>query len=233
MKTWPIYMMLQNQFAYGDSHSAPSPSTQIQNEEAARYFDRLMANPSMIGHLGRVPQTALLIGPGGPYEVLALGPHLPAELTILTSHEPEGEAFRSGNLNVHREMGDMHDMPMQSGHYDIVFSSNVLEHALAPYCALMEARRVATVGGIGYFVLPSFEGDEGGVGPFHLHCLDRRVWTELLRKTGWALAEAFEQPGVQPHATKSYTHYRCVAAAPPDPHHRVLSELITFKATQP
>jgi SAM-dependent methyltransferase len=233
MKTWPIYLMLQNQFAYGDSHSAPSPSTQIQNEEAARWFDLLMANPGRIGNLGRRPERALLIGPGGPYEVQSLGPHLPNPLTILTSHEPEVEVFRASGMDIYREVGDMHDMPMASGHYDIVFSSNVLEHALAPYCALMEARRVATPGGIGYFILPAFEGDEGGVGPFHLHCLDERVWRELLRKTGWTVADAFFQPGVQPHATKGYTHYRCVASSPPEPHDRVLKELITFKATNP
>jgi SAM-dependent methyltransferase len=224
MKTWPIYMLLQNQFAYGDSHSAPSPSSDIQNEEAARYLDRIRAERSI--------SSALIVGPGGPYEVMALGPHLPSPLTVLTSHGPECMPLRTMTPPVAVEVGDMHEMPFQSGVFDLVFSSNVLEHALAPYCALMEARRVLKPNGIGYFILPSFEGDEGGVGPFHMHCLTQQVWTELLRKTGFALSDAFVQPGVQPHATKSYTHYRCIAVAPPYPHDRVLSELITYKATQ-
>lgn len=229
MRTWPIFMMLQNQLAYGESRSAPSPSTGIQNEEAARYFDAMRADPNRIGHLGRPAERALLIGPGGPYEVMALAPHLP-ELTVITSHEPERDVLRRIEPPLRVETGDMHDMPLGSGVYDIVFSSNVLEHSLAPYCALMEARRVTTTGGVGYFVIPAFDGDEGGVGPFHLHCLDQKVWTELLRKTGWALADAFRQPGVDGRHT--YVHYRCVASAPPAPHDRILNELVTFKATQ-
>ena len=225
MKTWEIYLKLQNEFAYGDSHSAPSPSSEAQNEEAARYFDRIRRE--------RMFQGSLIIGPGGAFEVNALAPHLPQPLWVLTSHGPEVEQLRAACTSpVSVEGGDMHAMPFQNGAFDIVFSSNVLEHALAPYCALMECRRVLRSGGIGYFIMPSFEGDEGGVGPFHLHCLSQPVWMELLRKTGFSIADALVQPGEQPASTKSYTHYRCVATAPPPPHDRVLSELVTYKATR-
>jgi hypothetical protein len=55
---------------------------------------------------------------------------------------------------------------------------------------------------------------------------------ELLRKTGFAVADAFVQ-AVNLPSIKSYTHYRCIATSLPPPHDRVLSELTTHKAPRP
>lgn len=222
MKTWPIYMRLQAEAAYGQKHSGPSLSTQAQDAEVARFLDAWRA---------RERRSALIIGAGGPEEVAALAPHLPSEmLWALTSHGPEADAIEASHPGVTVCRGDMHDTPLPTSAFEVVFSANVLEHALAPYCALMEARRVIREGGLGYFVIPSFEGDEGGVGPFHLHCLTEPVWQVLLRKCGFAFSDVYPQPGAHPASLKTYTHYRCTAVPLQWPHDRILSDLIAYKA---
>lgn len=124
---------------------------------------------------------------------------------------------------------DMHDMPYMSGSFDRVIASNVLEHAFAPYCALMEIRRVLKPGGEAHLAMPSFDGPESGVGPYHLHCLDRPVWQELMRKCGLELEQyAFETGVFMP--TSGYHVFHVRAGTPPTPHDTVLQKLITFHA---
>jgi SAM-dependent methyltransferase len=222
MKSWPIFLKLQNELAYGDTISS-STVNDVHAGIAAGYVARVRADKDLA--------RSLVIGPGGPSEVRALEPHLVPPLHVMTAHQPELEIIRRECPHAVTELGDIHDMPYKSGVMGIVYASNVLEHAFAPYIALMECRRVLVAGGVGYFVLPEFEGRDGGRGPFHLHCLNQEVWGEMLRKTGFILADVIKVRGTE-DPIGSYTHYRCIASLPPHPHLKILEELVTLKASQ-
>jgi SAM-dependent methyltransferase len=219
VKTWPIYLRLQTDHAYAEG----MPQADLARS-AGEYIERVGRDRPISG--------SLVIGPGGPDEVRALRGRVAGNLHVLTAYDVEAGVIRSANVpDVHVDVGDIHNMPFQHEVFSFVHASNVLEHSLAPYIALMECRRVLKPGGIASFVLPSFEGREGGRGPFHLHCLTREVWSELLHKTGLEIADVYEEPGAE-DPTAHYTHFRCVALAPPHPHELVLAEVTAFKAMQ-
>lgn len=222
LRSWPIYLGLQNATAYGDAAPNPGPAAGAI-DEIARGLVARRPRPDLA--------RSLVVGPGGPSELLSLLPALPRPVHALTAHEPEARAIHAAlGGEVSAEVGDMHEMPFESGVFGLVYASNVLEHAIAPYAALMQVRRVLADGGTAVLVMPDFEGREGGRGPFHLHCLDRRVWEELLWKCGLPIAETIEQPGGSGEG--GYVHYRCVAAAPPRPHDDVLAALVELRRTQ-
>ena len=209
-KTWPIYLSLQTTMAYPNGPSGPTLNTE-KAESIAKSW--LLEHP--------VQGPSLIVGPGGPHEITALVDVLPPPLSVLTAHAPEREIIERAIVHV----GDMHATPFPAKSFECVFSSNVLEHALSPYVALLECRRILRDGGIAYFIMPSFDGHQGGVGDFHLFCLDERVWRELLRKTGFELLDTERQDGLPPQEDSYYIHYRCRAVAPPAPHDRVLAEV--------
>ena len=220
MKAWPIYVDLQNRVAYGDGIATPD-SHNVNAAIACEYLDRVRAE--------RPLASGLIVGPGGPSEVASFRGHVD-RLTAMTMHAPEYEAMFAQRSGAVVCMGDMHDMPFQAGVFDVVYAANVLEHALAPYCALIEVRRVMVAGGIGYFVMPSFAGRDGGRSPFHLHCLDQKVWTELLRKVGLPVASVEDVVGgADPDHT--YVHYRCIAGEVTRPFDALMNEITTLRAT--
>lgn len=171
--------------------------------------------------------------PGAP-RVLLVGPSLNEpglfpgfRVRAIVPRESDAEALRG--IGVEADVGDVHDMPYASASFEAVFASNVLEHSVAPYVALMEIRRVLGEGGEARLVMPTFELREGGRGPFHLHCLDRRVWEELLRKTGLPPAEVALEQASEGAPGEGYLMFRCAAARPPGPHGRVLDEIRAIK----
>lgn len=183
---------------------------------------------------GGVGQGTLVIGPGGPEEIGVLRPRVPNPVTALTVFPGEVGRIHGVYPDVETLVGDMHDMPFSAGRFETVFSSNVLEHSFAPYVALTECRRVLKSGGQATFVLPSFVGVEGGAGPYHLHCLTREVWCELLRKTGFVVERApivrtvwdeITELEAQPH----YVQYYCRAVEPPWPHDELLRRVDEYK----
>lgn len=212
LPSWPIFMKLQASIAYGESLASSGDTTAV-----TEYLARLRKDKAI--------RRSLIIGPGDEKEVRALAPFL-GELCALTLHPPEAAAIRIANVDV----GDIHNMPYQNGVFDFLFASNVLEHAFAPYVALMECRRVLASDGIAYFIMPSFAGAEGGTNPFHLHCLTRQVWTELLRKCGLALTDVVVEQG-QVDDNAHYLHFRCAVTDPPHPHNAILQELRTLKGS--
>lgn len=221
LSTWPIYLKLQAQYAYAEGPATANPDTSTTNREAGEYAQRMAA----VRAAGR----SLLIGPGGTDEVLAFRGKVEGELHVLTAYEPEAQAIGQRIETVCVSVGDMHDMPFETGAFGFLHAANVLEHAFAPYIALTECRRVLRDGGCANFVLPSFEGEHGGHGPFHLHCLTRDVWIELLHKTGLEVADTWRQEGVV-DPTAHYIHYRCIAVTPPHPHDKLRNEIISHKA---
>jgi SAM-dependent methyltransferase len=220
---WDLYMQLQTTMAYGGTSASSSSSPAATAATLRAVLKNLTSKP-----------LALIIGPGGtPAEVQAIRARLGGafSLVVLTAHAPEIDTIRAACPDVAIFLGDIHDMPFPSGTFAYLFNSNVLEHCFAPYIALLECRRVLIAGGRTHFVLPTFAGREGGKGPFHLHCLDEAVWSELLRKTGLPVAEyTFEAGGEDTEGGAGYQHYHCVADAPPPPHNVLLDRLVAFKA---
>lgn len=173
----------------------------------------------------------LIIGPGTFHEVEAIQRVLhPEKITCLTMFGPEIEPLRAKLLEGNEvHAGDMHDMPFPTGEFDLIFSSNVIEHAMSPYIALMECRRVLVDGGTFYAVVPEFNSEGGGHTPYHLYCFEKPFWHELMRKCGLAvnLCETRAQPEIGPRET--YLHIRATAVALPEPHDQAMKKLIAYK----
>lgn len=169
---------------------------------------------------GWTPEMAVVIGPGTTHELQMLRPVV-AHLSAVAAGVAEVEALTPWADVV--AQGDIHDLPLQTSYFDFLYTSNVLEHAFAPYIALMECRRVMREGGSAYFVMPSFAGQFGGQGEYHLHCLDRAVWCELLRKTGFHV----ESETVTPYAdgVSFYYHFRTVVVKPLGSHADLLASI--------
>ncbi len=216
---WSLYLRLQTDIAYGTSLGEVN---QAAIAAALSYADRLSkVSP---------PKMTLVIGPGGPEEVLALRETLGGRVYALTAHYAEYEAMQARGMDgCEVSVGDMHDLPYDSGVFDFIMASNVLEHAFAPYIALLECRRVLVDGGVAYFILPMFGGREGGRNPFHLHCLTTSVWLELLRKVGLMVTDCWEVVG-DADPTGGYLHFVTSAGKLPVAHAQLLSEIITHKA---
>jgi len=210
MRDWDLYQKLQAEVAYREGLGT-LPQTASVHHTGARE------------HLG-AKGSLLIVGPGGPHEIQALD--LSGPTTALTNHEPEEKALCIALPDVDVVLGDMHEMPFHNDSFDRLYASNVLEHALAPYVALLECRRVMPYGGLAYFVMPDFAGAEGGRGPFHLHCLTREVWEELMRKAGFVVSRVDTVKGAE-DPSYTYYEYRCQACDPPDPHNRMLAALRT------
>jgi len=231
---WSIFIRLQTEMAY----DGVVWSRDAEAIVASQPFYRML-----LGRCVQNPRT-LVIGPGGLNEVEALQ-RAGADVVAVTAHPPEALYLRDHAVRC--MTADVHDLPFQSGWFDFVYAANVMEHAFAPYIALMESRRVVRLGGRVFFLFPSFEGREGGTGPFHLHCLDVTVWGELLRKTGHQVDETWDCRSTTPISVQAllsrhpdgsfaertgcawYVGYVCTAVVPPSPHDRVLSALVDYR----
>ena len=157
-----------------------------------------------------------MIGPGVGSETSFARSAFPGPVNMLSLHAPECEINQA-------IVGDVHDMALPSGLYGFLFACNVLEHVIAPYAALMECRRVLREDGTAYFIVPSFEGYEGGAGPFHLHCGYGPQWEELMRKAGFEPRLAASTTGDV--NLDHYDHVVCRAVPLKEPHASVMREL--------
>lgn len=181
---WALYMDLQTTMAY--SGARPAPLNPSVLKASVEFFQLTLARFAI-----NRPKV-LIIGPWGHTEVIAWQQAGAGEVHVLTAYPAEAvDLFKIAPAYV----GDIHEMPFESASFDVIWASNVLEHVFAPYIALMECRRVLRPFGLTLFTVPSFEGGEGGIGPFHLHCLDAPVWKELLRKTGHRVTQELRTPG--------------------------------------
>lgn len=237
---WNLYLKLQTVIAY-----PPGSIPTLKNEHAI-----LEAGEFYRSFVTKVPTPnprILLVGPAGVNEIEAVKRSTAGPLTVLTVHAMEAALYPE----YHVVCADMHNTKLPNASFDLVYASNVLEHAFAPYVALMELRRVLAPGGVAYYTLPSFAGVEGGIGPFHLHCLDALVWRELLHKTGYDVLdvkftppEAATSVAVQELLARSsgddnfakrtgcahYASFTCRAVTPPTPHDQILAALVNHHA---
>jgi len=217
---WQLYLRLQTLYAYRDGvqqANGPLPTYGLDVDDPRVWGVPVIPAPCV-----------LLIGPGGTAEIEWLRRLAPdASLYVLTATQKELDLFASDvRMAV---LGDIHDLPYPSGYFDYILALNVLEHAFAPYIALLECRRVLKDAGAACFLMPSFRGAEGGKGPFHLHCLTEEVWGQLLVKVGLdAVYTRVLHGDVEPE--DFYLQFICRAVPPPSPHDRLLSDIRAYKA---
>lgn len=206
---WQLYLDLQTTLAY-------EASAGIVN-----------SSKKQVDHISGVSlEMSLIIGPGDVDECVAVKNKMSGRLYALTAHKPEATLIAASGV-AEGIVGDIHNMPFGARSFDFLYAANVLEHTFAPYIALMECRRVLKNEGKAVFVMPEFDGPDGGVGTFHLHCLDYRVWKELLRKTGHHIEQELIVKGDE--APFNYYHFHCRAGDLPYPHSEVLEKLISLK----
>lgn len=196
----------------------------------------LQSSMTLEGGIASEPGESIMEGSPATLGTLLIGPsrlevetlRLHGKPTTVLSLRVEDDPKVNDDPLLNFVVGDMHDMPFPTGSFERILASNVMEHCLSPYIALMECRRVVVKEGTTTFVVPSFAGREGGVGPFHLHCLDENVWIELLRKTGFAITHKRVEIGFE-DPSASYYCFTCEAVDLPFPHDHVLRRLIAFK----
>ena len=128
------------------------------------------------------------------------------------------------------ELGDMHDAPFPNASFDLIFSNNVLEHAIAPHMALLEHRRMLAPGGYFYAIVPTFETPGGVYTPWHVYCFNEPTWRELFRKAGFAIDRFVTVTETLPGGGReSYFHIRAQAVDPPTPHDEILRRISELK----
>lgn len=217
MRTWRAFLEFQNAMAYPNGVPAGSGRTaELQ----------YMSPPAQGG--------SLIIGPGGAAEVVAMRPLLPpGPIATLSAHEPEVIAIRETcDPWATPHAGDMHDMPFDDASFDYVFCSNVGEHAASPVAWSFEIRRVLKDAGRFHIILPSFEGVEGGIGPFHWFCMPEHCWRELFRKSGLAIDDVQIEQGRAASNTGYYMHFRGHAGEIPHPSNQLMAMIKELRAAR-
>jgi SAM-dependent methyltransferase len=224
---WDALLDLQNKAAYGEGVSHDSPNTVNTLRHVQAFLE------AMAGINKPVRGPTLVIGPGGGTEVGFALEHFPSPIVFVTAHLPEFEVLQHRvslssppTLTAGVCVDDMHELKFApTGYFGFVFANNVLEHCIAPYAALMQIRRVLQPGGVARIVVPSFEGPEGGNGPFHLHCQRSDEWVTLMAKCGFRQNGIVIQRGVDAE-TDHYQHY-CLDPVELQPPHDAVLRAIT------
>lgn len=111
----------------------------------------------------------------------------PGEDAYFAAHSISQELLESLGLEKTRIVnGFGEDIPFSDGTFDVVYSSNVLEHVQHPKKVLDEALRVLKVGGTAVIVFPNYGSWwEGHYGlPMIPHCPKRvfKLWVRLFRR---------------------------------------------------
>ena len=89
------------------------------------------------------------------------------------------------------ERQDMHGFSYQNHSFDLIFCSQVLEHALAPYIALCEFNRVLKPEGLLALTMP--DACETWVKDSqHYSCFNLMQWTHLINKAGFDVISSKE-----------------------------------------
>ncbi len=95
-------------------------------------------------------------------------------LTISQIHAKQG--LKQGLL---LHYGDAHDSKLRGGHYDVIWSSHVIEHMLSPVIMLREMNRLLKVGGYLVFQTPT-NNSFYAYYPSHYTCFTKEQLFHLL-----------------------------------------------------
>lgn len=219
-KFWNIFINLQKMAYRSGALTQDYIQDQIIDKYKERFYQYFPINDI---------ENILVLGPGGLAELKLMKGifHNINLLNSVTIFEEEANHLRINGYEA--SIGDFHTLQYNTESFDFIFSNNVFEHSLSPYIALMESRRVLkSSSGYGYIVLPTFPGTEGGIGPYHLYCLDDTVWSELLNKTGFELLhKEYIQGDILPDI--GYFHYFIKTKPLNEPHASVFRNLIKLR----
>jgi SAM-dependent methyltransferase len=208
---WQHFMWLQTDAAYPDG----------PQEVAACHVKRASSHQ----WIGVNPDRAVLVfGPGRVEEINAVRAWLqPVVLCAVTALQREADALYNAHACDIAPV-DMHDTQLRH-QFDLVFSSNVLEHAIAPFAVLLEMRRLLKDNGDFYAIVPTFETPSGGYGPFHLSCLSEELWLELMRKAGLQVVHSAKVAEIPFAEREHYYHFHAKAVTPPPPYDALLERI--------
>lgn len=199
--------------------NGPLPAATCHVERAAK-----------LGWAGTLAGRRMLhIGPGTAHEIQAVQRvFAPSKLAVMTLNADEVAPIRAAGFDC--ELGDMHDAPFDNSIFGLIFSSNVMEHAIAPHVALLECRRMLAADGLFYMIVPTFETPGGAYTPWHVYCFNESTWRELLRKAGLAVKKfVMQSETLEGGAVETYLHFLAQAVAPPEPHDEILRRISALK----
>lgn len=105
-----------------------------------------------------------------------------------------------GITNDERELGhnpdvvlmDMHDLQIEDGYFDYVYSKEALEHTPAPYVALEESARVLKPGGEFFHLISVSMEKQREI--YHFSCFPDFIWYDLFKKAGLKVGRIYEHP---------------------------------------
>ena len=149
------------------------------------YEERVKASIPFLKLIDPKLKSVLVVGCGEGYEVKWLIDH-GFEAVGLTKNADEARMAKK-KYGVKAYVGDIHELPFSSGSFDCVYGSNILEHSVAPYVALMEWRRVLKMHGWLITVLPSKEWIPEY---YHFSVLTHAQSIDLMKKAGYKILAA-------------------------------------------
>ena len=130
----------------------------------------------------------LVIGTGGGEEMEKFQELSPDSwVTGITLSPKEHEHCIKKKLDV--KIADMHKLPYKYETFDILFTSNTLEHSISPFIAMCEMNRVLKMGGYALIIIPSVWrwGDING----HISCMTSEQMVFLARKCGFTTLDSW------------------------------------------
>jgi len=162
----------------------PEPPTKGHDLITREMFRRVMeARP--------LPQGATVLdvgcGQGVGLEVFKAAGLKPTGVTL----GADAEVCRAKGLDV-VEM-DLSFLDFEDGRFDMVWCRHALEHSVFPFFTLSEMHRVLKPGGTLYVEVPAPDtACAHQTNPNHYSVLGKSMWTELIRRTGFADVKAVD-----------------------------------------
>lgn len=139
------------------------------------------SSPVFLKLIPKEKKYVLVIGCGEGYEVVWLNKH-GFNAVGLTNNEEEAVNGRK-KFGIEIFVGDMHEFKPKKK-YDVIFASNVLEHSVAPFLALLHWRNFLKPNGWLILVIPS---KEWLAEYYHFSVLTHSQTKDLLYKAGFTI----------------------------------------------
>lgn len=139
------------------------------------------SSPIFLKLIPKDKKDILVIGCGEGQEVAWLRDH-GFQAAGLTNNDEEAKNGKK-KFDVEIYVGDMHEF-LPSKKFDVIFASNVLEHSVAPFLALLHWRKLLKQDGWLVLVIPSKEWLPEY---YHFSVLTHSQTKDLLQKAGFEL----------------------------------------------
>lgn len=167
------------------NHAAgPAPDAGTQDSIARQMFERLRRSVAL-------PTGARVLDVGcGEGAALAL--FRDAGL-VATGIGPDDDVAVCRNRGFDAHTMDLSFLEFADESFDLIWCRHALEHSIVPFFALFEMFRVLRPGGVLYLGMPAADTASGHESnPAHYSVFGRRMWVELIRRTGFAAIETLD-----------------------------------------